>query len=574
MRLSLLVIGLLITVQSHGGWFTLNKSSVVKEPQMKVITQGRDTFINVEVPGFNINKVSTIAGQFAEIQIPRHSFTSEIGAPQLPAIRFQVEIDSESASLEVVSSKTHSMAGQSTGIQGDVVPVQLPREKRAGVVVKFQKNESVYNKNALFPSQDARVISINSIRGHKVALIEVTPVKLNPVTRELEFVESLQLKLSGTGEVSQDVKVSGQEFDILGSEAVLNYATSKSVPRSKFLLIVGRGLENSASLQSFIETKRTRGFDIESVHMANIGTTPDSVRNLIRKQYLASNAQLALTHVMIVGDIENVPAHFVDGHYTDSFYASVDKVSYIGDETAPDVAVGRLAIKNKAELDVVVGKLVRYEKNQFTNTAWMKKIAWLATDDRYLVAEGTHNYVINNYSTTAGVTGMFPNNTQAGGDLLYAITHRATQANVVRSVNDGRSFVVYSGHGAVTFWDAPRFTQSDIQNITHLEANPYVMSFACISGSFGASTDSFGETWLKAARGGIGFFGTTNSSYWDEDDILQKAFFDGFYRDKIKTAGMLNIFGLNAVTKGYPLKATYYSQVYNLLGDPTTILKQ
>jgi hypothetical protein len=142
----------------------------------------------------------------------------------------------------------------------------------------------------------------------------------------------------------------------------------------------------------------------------------------------------------------------------------------------------------------------------------------------------------------------------------------------MNAVKEGRSFVTYSGHGATTYWDAPRMTQADVLSLSPNIGFPYVQSFACISGSYGmTSGDSFGETWLKAPGGAVGFWGTSNNSYWDEDDVLEKVFFDGMFRDGIESVGLQNINALAGVRQAFAGSdmVPYYHRIYNLLGDPS-----
>jgi len=342
--------------------------------------------------------------------------------------------------------------------------------------------------------------------------------------------------------------------------------------KEKILVVSATEFLGNARLAQFIDMKKSAGYDVELVNIADAGTDATALRNFIRTRYLASTAQVALSYLILVGDVEQVPSWYSGREFTDNYFAAVDKADYSADEMYPDIAVGRLTAKNNQELDVILGKLLRYQQAQFTETDWIKKIAFLATNDRYQVAEGTHNYVIDNYSKSRGYTGIFPTATEQGGDKLYAITHRANESDVVKSMNDGRVIISYSGHGAETFWDAPRVTMDDVRQLPASSALPYVMSHACVSGSYGMSDgDSFGEVWLKEANGAIGFFGTSNSSYWDEDDILEKRFFDGLYKMNVKTVGMLNQFGLAGVRQdfGDGESAPYYYRIYNLLGDPT-----
>src|SRR5690606_27381543 len=108
----------------------------------------------------------------------------------------------------------------------------------------------------------------------------------------------------------------------------------------------------------------------------------------------------------------------------------------------------------------------------------------LATNDRYTVAEGSHNYVIDTYTKNQGYVGVFPNANELGGDKLYAITHRVSNQRANEVIAMGRTIINYSGHGATTYWDSPGVTQADVRALNHENATAFVVSNACITGQF------------------------------------------------------------------------------------------
>ena len=138
---------------------------------------------------------------------------------------------------------------------------------------------------------------------------------------------------------------------------------------------------------------------------------------------------------------------------------------------------------------------------------WVKKAEFLASDDSgyYQVAEGSHNFVINSFTLPRGYTGIFPQNPQPGGDKIYAITYGGTGAHAVASMNDDRAFLIYSGHGATTYWDAPRVTQSDVRNMTGV-AIPYGLHMLCITADFNVG-EAFSDTCvIEPVNGSLTFF--------------------------------------------------------------------
>ena len=280
-------------------------------------------------------------------------------------------------------------------------------------------------------------------------------------------------------------------------------------------------------------------------------------------------------YVVVIGDDSDVPAHESDtiAGITDHYYACMD-ADYAKDIFTPDLAVGRIAVADEAQLAVVLKKYTNYTNGTFRTMDWVNSVSFLGTDDRYEVAEGTHNYVIDTYTKAKGYTGVFPSAREAaGGDRLYAITNRATTDDVMKAIGLGRSIVDYSGHGANTYWAGPEFDQS---NVRALKASglPFVISNACITGDFRVG-ESFAETWQRHEFGAVMFWGSMDSTYWDEDDILERRMFDGIFRDKTLVFGDITRFAMVEMAKFYGNagRSAYYFETYHMFGDPSMTLR-
>jgi len=269
------------------------------------------------------------------------------------------------------------------------------------------------------------------------------------------------------------------------------------------------------------------------------------------------------------GSLTNYIMRTASGYRTDLQYFTMDNET----EYVPDIFYGRFPVRTAANLTAMIDKYEAYQ-DATGDEDWVKKIEYLASNDSsfYHVAERTHNYVIENYTFPLGYTGIFPNNPRPGGDKVYAITYGGDGADAVASMNDDRVMVVYSGHGGTTLWDAPRVNQTDVRNMSGV-AVPYVASHACITGDFNTG-EAFSDTWvLEPVNGALTFFGSSDSTYWDEDEDLETAIFDHLYSDPnfdiIPSVAEMTQYGLQVVDNSGTSLDNYYRETYHIFGDPS-----
>jgi hypothetical protein len=399
------------------------------------------------------------------------------------------------------------------------------------------------------------------------------------VSSEITF----QLKLGGSDmalTISEADRLNSAPFNNILQPVVLNYNQGRPVAIPKtaenYLIITADMFETG--LADFVALKQNQGFSVSVANLTTVGgNTTTAIKNYIKAQYIGSTPP---DYVILVGDyISGNPAGSItnwnfrtdSGYRTDLHYYTMDSET----EFVPDIFGGRFPVRTVAQLNAMMDKYLVYQDLSGVE-AWIKKAEFLASNDGsyYWMAEASHNYVIDSYTLPHGYTGIFPNNPQPGGDKIYAITYGGDGADAVASMNDDRSFIVYSGHGATTFWDAPRVNQTDIRNMTG-EAIAYVASHACITADFNTA-ESFGDTWvIEPVNGGLTFFGASDNSYWDQDDLLERIIFDTLYDDPelidVPSVGTMTHAGLLAVDTQLSM-GDYYWEEYHIFGDPSLVI--
>jgi hypothetical protein len=525
-------------------------------------------FITVSVtPSSLVYGQRLLSGQtFATMQLPGEGLSTVIGEAQLPTISRFIEIPqgaNPELLIESVSWETTSL--QALQLPSKIVPVQPSLVKIEGASVTFTMNDPYYATNALFPSPFVTVNSIGELRERNIAFLEISPVQYNPASGDLRIMTQcvLRINLPGSDLALTTEKIdryTTPSFEQLFETSFINYGSLQGTqnirPRQEgYLIIVYDAFFDE--IQPLATLKDSKGFDVIVTKTSEIpsGPTKENIKAYIVDAY--NNWPVPPAYVLLVGDVAQIPAWTGSstGTCTDLYYATIDTDNYFA-----DVIISRFPAATPEQVTAMVDKTVFYEVGMFSNESWIKKAAFMASTDNWDVSEGTHNYVIDTY--------LIPNNYTC--DKLYTHTYGATTQSVRDALNNGRSLAVYSGHGGTDYWaDGPVFHQSDVNGLTNDGMYPLVCSHACITGTF-SSPECFGETWLRAPnKAGLAFWGASDNTYWDEDDLLEKSMFKAWWEDNLENIGGMTNMGLYYLYQFYGGggMSQYYFEAYNVLGD-------
>ena len=566
-----------------GGWLAFGTSELQSPPSVNLL-QAHENAITLQAaaPGVTVGQI-TISGQ-NYLQLSGNGYVQggEIGAPALPVVFAEVEVPAGAeVSLEVLALTSQSTSLQAQGLIGQIAPRQPAQPKCGQALAEVPPDSQIYAQTSLYPAESVRIVDEYTVRGHRVLQLEFWPVRYAPATGELETTSEITFRLNLTGgdraaaRAEMD-RLNSSGFNAIYASRVLNYNLGQPLVQPKtgenYLIITADAY--ASGLSDYISLKQAQGYDVSVATISQVGgNTTTAIKNYIKAQYSGANPP---EFVLLVGDyyngsdgITNYPFVTEPPYRTDLYFFTMDNET----EFVPDIFYGRFPVRSTAQLAYIISKLQTYEAYSGAEP-WVKKAAFVATSDGsyYPVAEGTHNYVINTYTAGKGYTGIFPNNPMPGGDKLYAITYDATGANVITSINDNRAMVIYSGHGSQSGWAGPTLSQSDVRNLTGV-AVPYVASHACMTADF-LVNESFADTWIvEPVNGALSIAAASNYSYWDEDDVLERAVFDTLFDDpagiEVPTVSQMKHAGLVAVDASGTSLDRYYWEEYHIFGDPT-----
>ncbi len=526
--------------------------------------------LRIGVPGAFAEDVSTRGGEFVRLTLPSYGYSTTVGEALTPTVRELIEIPrGADPVLRVVSAEFRSASLASLGLAHPLVPVQHPVEKVPGALesADFVMSSDFYSRNAFEPTDVARLGEVRTLRGHRYVQLEVNPVRYNPATGELEFATSVEIEIDfigGDAEATRRAidRYSTGSFDRLAHDLFVNHDAFLSrydIPLPIIYLIVTHD-DFYDEILPLAAWKDQKGHETVIVKTSEIpgGSTKENIKAYIQDAY--DNWPAPPTFVLLVGDTGYVP-YWVgtqsSSPTTDLYYVTMDGAA----DWDPDIWIGRFSCTTGAQVTNLVNKTVDYERYDLTSgTDWIKKAVFMASQDNYTVSEGTHNYVIRQWLDPAGYYSQ----------KLYSATYNATTQQVRDAFNDGRSLGIYSGHGSITSWgDGPPFSASDVNGLTNYDKLPLIHSYSCLTGQF--STACFGETWINATdKGALVFWGSSVTSYWDQDDILEKAAFEAAFVEGYTWACGISHRALYHLYQYYGGGGSThrYFEMYNILGDP------
>jgi hypothetical protein len=491
---------------------------------------------------------------------------AEFGLPRVPVYRVwleipvgaELEVDIDPIRTEQLSAPVHAIA---PGIMSASKNEPYDRYR-----VEF--DESVYVSGHPFPESPVRVVEGGIMRGRNLVLVEVMPLSWNPAQGSLDLLAAATLDIDYVGgDIPESFALAeryrAQGFEELISSTVINYGTFEAggghdTPPAPYL-IVGHSNFTNTAMDPFVAHKEAAGFDVTMVDLSVTGSTAAEIEAYILNAI--ENWADPPVYVLLVGDTNYLPGNTATeyGGVTDLYYVTLDDGGYY-----PDAFIGRFSVQNNVECSLMAQRVVDYEDPGTASGSWIQNTCWIASSDNYNVSEGTHNYCIDTYLNPRSYT----------WDKVYPVTYGSNATDAINSINSGVSMLTFSGHGSSTSWADMSFTLSDFNQLTNDGMFPGVLSHACNTGDFAVNT-AWCETWTRTAtRGGLWFFGSVPSSYWDEDDIQQRAEYEYFLQDDIYwPMGFCNG-GKLAVYEYYSGggRSKYYFEAYNLMGDPSVMM--
>ncbi|HCN06110.1 MAG TPA: hypothetical protein DIS79_10870, partial [Bacteroidetes bacterium] len=208
----------------------------------------------------------------------------------------------------------------------------------------------------------------------------------------------------------------------------------------------------------------------------------------------------------------------------------------VGEDTAPDVAIGRITITSDAQGRNFIEKLRLYEHSASTDD-WRTRLTTIADDgpkgtqgqsdgDLHLAQSEnlTINHVSNEIQTRKIYLVEYPTENVARGRRKPAATQ-----DLVSSVNTtGALFLNWVGHGNPRVWADEQILvrETTIGQFTNAEKPFFLTAATCDFARFDMTEVQSGaeELFLLPRGGAIAVFSSTRVVYSFSNDVLNRAF--------------------------------------------------
>ena len=582
LSLLLIVMSVTASAQQWTGILSNNPSTI----KTRLISSTENSIrINVQVPGFYANTVTTPRGEANVISVPKTVSTFGAGEPDLPMIAIPAIIgDSQHYGIRIIDAQYADYDLNVAPSKGDFTRDTNPDD------VPYTYGEA-YNQNTFFPGNQIGLYAPYILRDFRGQNMVIYPFAYNPATQTLRVYYELTVEMysEGIGGENQLTRKSGSikmdsEIKALYANQFINYTESAAkytvIDEEGDLLIICHDAFMEA-MTPFVNWKKQIGRPTTMVGTSTAGTTDTAIKAYIETQYAANSN---LTHILLVGDVAQIPGHYMSanggyGGKSDLWYGQIS-----GNDFYNELFVGRFSAENTDHVTTQVNKVIHYERDINTTDTWLTYGTGVAT-----TAGGGGHFGEDDWQHIDNIrTDLLGYNyTEVYRDYQSGGGAHSNAATLSQNINNGVSIINYCNHGSETSWGVFGYSNSNVNALTNVNKLPIVWSVACLNGKYDYSQPCFGETWLRANNsndpeqptGAIGGMFSYISQPWVPPMYGQDEMIDILiesYSNNIKRT-----FGGTSINGNMKVLDQYGSQgqgtgTYNcwiLYGDPTLTLR-
>ena len=319
---------------------------------------------------------------------------------------------------------------------------------------------------------------------------------------------------------------------------------------------------------------------------------PTAIRNYIRDLY---RSFASFKYVILLGDATFDYRHINKEYPNDNFvptfetfnsldpllsFPSDDYYALLDDDENGilsgdlDISIGRITVRNIAEADNVINKIIAYdtEANKESIDNWKTQVVFLADDEDNNLHINDADIIANEVAEDFPLVNQekiyfdaFRQESTPGGNRYPSATERL---NTV--VDQGALIINYLGHGGPNGWAQERVLKiDDINSWNNFDRLPLIVTATCsFTGFDDPSMTTAGEaTLLNPSGGALSLFTTVRSVYASKNFQLTRSVFRQMF--KKEEGEFLRIGEIMRRAKNDNPSDNSNARKFFLIGDPT-----
>jgi uncharacterized repeat protein (TIGR01451 family) len=253
-----------------------------------------------------------------------------------------------------------------------------------------------------------------------------------------------------------------------------------------------------------------------------------------------------------LGEFDFVPTRLIE---TAAFKtASDDWFTDFSESGFGTIPIGRLPVHTPEDVDLLVSKIVNYERGGSGNT-WNSQALFIADQNIDANFSAAATSAATAVPASLQVTKLFADGEDPG----------TARAQILAALNNGSLLVNYHGHGAEQQWSfSDLLDTNDAATLSNGNRLPVYLLMDCLNGFFqDVYAESLGVSLLMAPNGGAVSV-WTSSGFTDEapQASMNLAFFREFAAHPTEPIGKIALFAKQGTTD------KDVRRTWNLLGDP------
>ncbi len=552
------------------GTGSITTDSVLAAPERNVEYTDDGIIVTYKFRNIGIEEDDIYTGTY-RLELPGFIIGNEPGLPALPSGQDSFVVPPYS---EPQVSLLHSAY------------IEIKQMVAPGRESKFMNDTIPYSLNSvlpivpyvgLWPQRICEDLGSYIYREKLIANIAVNPVQYDYSTQTVRAYTEISYYIAfKDGVRMSDIyyepgSLLNPDCPIDANETIKGEYSTERVPGSSIKADAGYLIisvpEFELTLQEFIKWKRQMGYSVTALYDANWDT--EKIFSAIKTRY---EVDKTLMYILFVGDHNLVPAKIVNDEkvpitiISDFPYGCMNGPR----DSAADIYRGRWPVSNTYDLETIIDKTIWYEQappldyDKFYRRAVHfsffedgSKMGYHdGTEDSRFVktSEDVRDYLMQNhyfnikrvYSKSSGKYEFehWPLRWSVlysyGKDVPLDLNHQlgydwdGKTSDLVDAVNDGVSYLLFSGHGSGSAWGngyEDLFTASDINKMCNFERLPIIFSICCMTGNHEENNCLVNSFLSKKNGGAVAAFAATNNSLYSTHGLTAGLFFHAIWLD-------------------------------------------